>query len=252
MKLHLSLNSKVREIALIAIFLFSGGVFAQGEDPNGLVEVEVPQDNLAPYKERRDHTGIYFGIVYENFLPDSYVSPQDSLTYNNMFGSETIPLIGINFDYKWNMSLGSLAFGLGGAIGSINDARSGSDRTLDVTRYLASIKFTADNLMMEPYVAPYIGVSAYMIGVKDTAKASGSTQKVEVSKNTPIGYAYTVGLLLQLDWLDYTAAKQATFAFGLENTFIDIFLTQYTKAGGDTDPDMQTDLNWGAGLRMEF
>jgi hypothetical protein len=103
-----------------------------------------------------------------------------------------------------------------------------------------------DNLMKEPYVAPYVGFSMYQMGLTD--KSTTST----ISETTPTSYAYTLGLLLQLDWLDYDVAKQATFNWGLENTYLDVFMSQYFAAGDETEANMETDPIWGVGLRLEF
>lgn len=247
MKLHQSLRSKVRAILVLSLFVgFVGTAMAQDGDPNGLVEVDVPQNTLANYRERRANHGMYVGITYEQFAPTSFVSALDAKTYKEMYGDEPIPLIGFGLDYKYNIGIGSLSLGAGAAMGSLSDERSGEKRTLDITKYAINARYTADVLMDEPYVAPYIGFSAYKMGVTDhNATASKS-------ETTSIGYSYTLGVLLQLDWIDYEVAKQATFNIGLENTFIDIYMTQYAQAGSDAEANMKTDMTFGAGLRMEF
>ena len=225
---------------------FVGTAKAQDGDPNSLVEVEVPQNTLADYRDRRLSHGMYVGLTYEQFAPKKFVSAIDAKTYSEMYGDEPIPLVGLNIDYKYNIGIGSLALGAGAAMGSISDSRSSEDRSLDVTKYAVNVKYTADVLMSEPYVAPYIGFSAYKMSVTDHSPATSK------SETTSIGYAYTVGVLLQLDWIDYEVAKQATFNIGLENTFIDIYMTQYAKAGSDSEPNMETDMTFGGGIRVEF
>ncbi|MGE5085822.1 MAG: hypothetical protein ACM3MG_05930 [Bacillota bacterium] len=247
MKLHQSLISKVSVLICVVLFAGIGGVArAQDGDPRGLVEVDVPQDVLANYRDRRPNHGMYIGVTYEQFVPKNFVSGLDAATYDTMYGTDAIPLIGLGIDYKYNIAIGSLSLGVGAAMGSISDSRSGVDRKLEVTKYAVNARFTLDALMPEPYAAPYVGFSAYQMGVTDH---NATTSK---SETTSVGYAYTVGVLLQLDWIDYDAAKQATFNIGLENTFIDLYVTQYAKAGSDTEPNTSTDMTLGAGLRLEF
>ncbi len=255
MKLHLSPIIQIKALVSLVLILFSSlALSATPEEeglvevynPDALVELQIRQDSLADYKTRRETHGIYFGLEYENYVPSSFVSLNDGKTYAALFDGEAIPIINIAIDYKYNFSLGSLALGLSGGMGSIEDNRSGDNRTLDITKYMATLKFTLDNLMQEPYVAPYVGMSMYQMSITD--KSSTNT----VSETPPMGYAYTLGLLLQLDWLDYDVAKNATFNYGLENTFLDVFMTQYFASGGDEDANMETDPMWGVGLRMEF
>ena len=114
--------------------------------------------------------------------------------------------------------------------------------------FRSSAKFIADVLFPEPYVAPYVGITAARLSFKEHDK----TNKLDTSEETDICYNYTVGLLIQLDWIDYQAAKEATLDYGLQNTFLDIYMTQYAKTGNEADPNTETDMLWGAGLRMEF
>jgi hypothetical protein len=52
--------------------------------------------------------------------------------------------------------------------------------------------------------------------------------------------------------LDQDTAKESTFSTGLENTFIDLYITQYAKTESEDDPNTETDLGYGAGIRLEF
>ncbi|KYG68955.1 hypothetical protein AZI87_06940 [Bdellovibrio bacteriovorus] len=251
MKLHLSLISKV----CFVLSVLAGSLsFAQEEaapttpqDENvPLVEVEVVQDNLAPYKDRRETHGMYFGVDYEGLDLKNYISTLDNLSYGDLFGTDPIPLIRVSIDYKYNFALGALALGLDYGMGKIEDNRSGSDRSLEVTKYGIGLKFVADNFMAEPYVAPYLGLNIWQMGLSESSPTDS------FSATTQMGFNYTIGFLLQLDWLDYQTAKQTTFNWGLENTFIDVYATQYAATSAEDDPDTTTDFLYGAGLRLEF
>ncbi|KHD87302.1 MAG: hypothetical protein OM95_15285 [Bdellovibrio sp. ArHS] len=242
MKLHLSLISKV---CFILTIICGSWVLAQEESAT-LVEVEVVQDNLAPYKDRRETHGMYIGVDYEGLDLKNYISTLDNLGYADLFGSDPIPLIRFNIDYKYNFALGAVALGVDYGMGKIEDNRSGTDRSLEVTKYGVGIKYVIDNIMPEPYLAPYLGLNIWQMSLAESSPTDS------FSATTQMGYNYTLGVLLQLDWLDYDTAKQTTFNWGMENTFIDLYATQYAATSAADDPDTTTDFLYGAGLRIEF
>lgn len=211
-----------------------------------LVEVELLQDNLAPYKERREDHGAYVGLTYEGLDLQNFISTLDLKTYGELFGNEPIPLLRVMIDYKYNLALGSLALGLDFGQGRLSDSMSGEDRSLEVTKYGIALKFTADMIFNEPYIAPYVAISFWQMGVSETSPTDSFSAKTQMGMN------YTAGLLLQLDWIDFESAKNATFLWGLENTFIDVYATQYAQTSASEDPNTETDFLYGGGLRFEF
>lgn len=208
------------------------------------MEMRVAQDALAPYRDRRGTNGMFIGIDYEPLVLKNFFSTEDGATYKDIFGSDGVPLVHLSIDYKFNFMLGALTAGADIGMGSIT---GNSSRKLDVMKYGGGARYVADALLPEPYIAPYVGVNFWKMQTKETL-TSGDT----ISETTDIGYNYTVGLLIQLDWLDYETAKQATFNYGLENTYIDIYATQYAKTGNQADVNTETDVLWGAGLKFEF
>lgn len=237
MKLHLSLKSKVCMFLTVLV-----GLSAHAEQLP-LVEVELRQDNLASYHERREPHGTYLGVSYEAVEFGKYVSSLDGKTYNEMFGSDTVNLVQVDVDYKYNFTLGSLAFGAFYGIGAVDGSDS---RKLDIKKYGLSLKYTADMLMQEPYVAPYLGIQVWQMGYSEESNLDS------FSSTTQMGLSYTVGVLLQLNWIDYETAKLTTFSWGLENTFVDLYAVQYAKTQAADDPNFETDMTFGAGIRMEF
>jgi hypothetical protein len=67
-----------------------------------------------------------------------------------------------------------------------------------------------------------------------------------------VAYYYGAGVLLQLGWLDPSAALDAYTESGIENTFVFLEMRKHTAAAGDEDPDFSTDLDINAGLTLEF
>ncbi|WP_413583019.1 hypothetical protein [Bdellovibrio sp. HCB288] len=255
MKLHLSPRIQINTLVSLVLVFFCSSSFASIEEPeegyvevhtNSLVEKEIAQDSLADYKIRRENHGIYFGLEYEDYVPVSFVSINDGKTYQELFDGASLPIISLAIDYKYNFALGSVAIGGSYGMGSIQDNRSGEDRTLEISKLMATLKYSMDNIMNEPYVVPYFGMSMYKMSLTDKSPTS------TINEDAPVGYSYSVGFLLQLDWLDRDTAKAATFNYGLENTFLDVFMSQYLAAGDDTEANMESDPIWGAGLRLEF
>ncbi len=244
MKLHQSLKSKV---CIVILALACSVAQAQtAVETSELVEVQHYQDNLAPYKERREDHGIYVGLDYEGLDLKNYISTLDGKSYGELFGTSPIPLVHLSVDYKYNFVLGSLSLGVDLGKGTLSDNRSGSDRTLGVTKYGVGVKYTADMILDEPYLAPYVGIVVWQMSLDEKSPTNS------FSATTQMGFNYTLGVLLQLDWIDYETAKNTTFNWGLENTFIDIYATQYAKTSAVDDPNTETDLLYGVGLRLEF
>jgi hypothetical protein len=58
--------------------------------------------------------------------------------------------------------------------------------------------------------------------------------------------------LIQLNWIEKETAKLAYLGQGLENTYLDVFWTQYQNTDDELDPAFENDFNFGVGLRLEF
>lgn len=244
MKLHLSLKFLI----VLSLGLCAVVASAQTQEDPPLVEVELIQDNLAPYIERRDNSGIYFGINYEGVDLKNYISVLDGVnqSYASIFGSNPVPLIRVNVDYKYNTSVGSIAAGIDVGTGNLSGTVSGVTHDLTLLKYGVGLKWTLDSLWAEPYVAPYLGINFWQMGIKE------KTPTDSFDMTTDFGYNYSLGFLFQLDWLDYNSSKTSTWDWGIENTFLDVYATQYAKTMSDTDPNTETDFLYGAGLRLEF
>lgn len=246
MNLHLGLKIIISLSVLLSALLANAQENPVTNDQGDhLVEVHYPQDVLALYKERREDRGIYFSVGYEDLVLNKFISMIDSRTYKENFGSTGIALIRAGLEYKFNMDIGSLALGVEGGHGEVSGKDTVGDRKMSATKYGATAKFVADMIFDEPYVAPYVGISGWQMSVEDKT----TTTKLSESVN---GYNYSLGLMIQLNWIDYATAKSATFDYGLENTYIDVYATQYASAGSGTDPDLSTDFILGANLRFEF
>ncbi len=238
MNLHQSLIA----ILFLATQLLQNSAYS-AEMGSPLVEVQIAEDVLAPYLERRDSYGIMAGIDYESLVFKNFYSSEDGASYGTIFGTDPVPLVRLALDYKQNLGIGSLSVGVHYGVGSVSSVL---DRALEIKKYGGGIKFIADALMKEPYIAPYIGVEAWKIQTVETAT------NTMVTKTTGIGMSYSAGVLLQLNWIDLRTANLTALNYGLENTFINLYATQYSKTQNAVDFDTTTDLLWGAGIKLEF
>lgn len=220
---------------------------------NGPANVEVrTQHKFQNYKERRSRHGLTIGISSENVYMHDYTSIYDGKLYEELWGQEDVSLPQLNLNYKFNFMLGSINIGAGYGHGSVLDDRTGDERTIIIDKTAGNLQFLFDNFMKEPYFVPYVGVSLFNFKVTEQVKLSTGTEATEHSFTTDTGNAFTVGFLIQLNWMDKDAAKLAYLENGLENTYLDIYWTQYENPNQSPDPSTQSDFNWGAGLRIEF
>ncbi len=242
MKWHLCL-------VILAIFTSYSAV-AEEEETNfenpPLVEVVHPEDSLAPYRERRENHGVLFSLNSENFYPKNYLSTLDNVIYTDLYGETPIPIIGAELSYKYNFSLGSISFGVGYGVGTITSSISGDKRTLDITRPFGAVSYFMDNLFREPIVAPYVELKAWQIGVKETSSTDS------FSATTEAGFTYSLGVLVQLNAFDEETSQGATHNYGLENTYLDVFMAKSTQTQSSEDADTESDFSFGAGIRLEF
>jgi hypothetical protein len=212
-----------------------------------LVELHVPIEVDAPYKDRRTTHGFMFSLGYENVMLDRYVSILDDATfYQDMFGESEFPVANLSLSYKYNFVLGSLMANIGVGYGQIAEDVSGVDRALTLTKQIVSATYVMDNMLEEPYVAPYVSVGFMNIQVEE--RATTTTEK----KGLPMLMHMQAGVLLQLNWLDESVARKSLVDSGLENTYLDLSVSKYEPSSKSTDPDTSTDYTYGAGIRLEY
>lgn len=216
-------------------------------DHSGLVEMHYPIDADVPYKERRDDFAFTFGVTYENFYPKNYSSIVDAADfYEDMFGEAEIPMFSADLGLKYNFFLGALTAGVGGGYGTISEERGDVYRDVAFTKASAYLGYTMDSVFDEPYVAPYILGGTTLFSIEETAGTETG------SGTTDTCFFYKAGALVQLDWIEDSSSRVGLMEHGLENTYLDLFVTQYSTSANSDDTDTETQLNFGAGLKLEF
>ncbi|OYZ24632.1 MAG: hypothetical protein B7Y39_00180 [Bdellovibrio sp. 28-41-41] len=211
------------------------------------VEVE-PFKGYKPYRQRRATHGLMFNVNAENLYFQDYTSIVDQKLYEELFGQEDLTLVQVQLDYKLNFFLGSLVAGVGYGQGTLVDDRIGEERSLTIAKKSGRAQLLFDSLMKEPYFVPYVGFNFWQFGITE----ENTTLSTKNSYDTGNGTSLTVGFLVQLNWMDPQVAKLAYLGEGLENTYLDVFWTQYQNTDNELDPIFENDFNFGVGLRMEF
>lgn len=216
------------------------------ENPDGLVEYEMKEDFSLDFSERRKSYSIIMGFNYSPLETSKFRSELDAFTYSELFGSSTIPFVQGQIGIKYNTLIGSVS--LEGIIGdgTVTDSRSGEKRTLHLFKKGGATAIYLDTLFKEPYVVPYGAFQFFELDYEDKGEEDNTKGTTEVSTG------YTAGLLVQLNWLDPDPADFARRNHGLQNTYLDLFISALNTSQSKNDPDFQTSLTWGAGLKMEF
>ena len=218
------------------------------------VDVE-PFKDYESYRQRRTTHGFMFNLNAENLYFQDYISIVDQKLYEELFGQEDLTLAQVQVDYKLNFFLGSLLIGVGFGQGTLVDDRFvdpttklNQERVLTIAKRSARLQLLFDSLLKEPYFVPYVGINYWQFGITEENK----TLNTKNSYDTGTGTSMTVGFLVQLNWMDAQTAKLAYMGEGLENTYLDVFWTQYQNTDNELDPIFENDFNFGVGLRLEF
>jgi hypothetical protein len=266
-------------IIFLNLFTFASLVFSfqcavafgdsEAEEP-GKVEVNYSADQMATYKDRRSPWSVTFGFNVEQIYLSKYRSELDGATYEDLFGDTPIDLFQAELGAKYNLSFGSIGAAFRAGYGEIFDRRIASivnqdtDATLTLMKYSAVAGLYLDTLFSEPYFVPYVEGEVYTFNWLEEAK--NTPEDILPYGSTAPAFAFRFGGLIQLNWLDPDSAFTAMQTSGLENTFLDIFVSYYSPSsqafdGGNTagweygngkDPDFTSEYNFGAGLKLEF
>lgn len=225
-----------------------------------LVEVEpvniLPGDlstvyKILPYKVRRPKRGQQLSLTYSQYNPLNYQSDTTIAFQGNfagLYGAAETPLIEATYDYRFNVILGSLAaeIGYGYYSNTANPNTVVGTARLNVQPIRLAVRYTADNLFYEPYVAPYISGGVYSM------LYSENYGNVTFSGNTQPAPFYSAGVLFQLNWLDPISAVTSYTESGLENTYVFAEIRQFMKSSASKDPDFSNGPTLGFGISFEF
>lgn len=223
----------------------------------GPVSYEKTSDLTLPYKQRRKTHGILFSINYEDFYPSEYISIIDQAHIDRFLDGSAAKMFGAEIGYKYNFSLGSLAFlfqyAKGGSVGN----KLGYDRSLEVEKMALSANYSMDLLLKEPYLVPYIQGSISNFDIRE------DDQNFEGANAAHMVMGYRIGLLFQLDWIeksiDPRTHEQGLTSSGLQNTYLDVYVNNYMQPSNvlsasnpEGEANVAASMQLGLGLKMEF
>ncbi|MCB0419433.1 MAG: hypothetical protein KDD61_00440 [Bdellovibrionales bacterium] len=223
------------------------------ESKEGWVEVEptyvIPKTSergftLMPYSERRRNWSSLFGFSANFFTPLSYIPDQDIGTYEEVYGSQTNPMIMIEYTKKRNYSWGSFGYDFG--VGFQTASSDSTESTLNLVFVEAGATIALDNMGQEPTFVPYVGGGAYIVAYKEALASSSFNGTTQVAP-----YAMG-GLLIQLNRLDKESAIESYFEAGIENTYFFIEGRKYFPSTEKVDPNFETEVYATAGFKLEM
>jgi hypothetical protein len=248
---------------LLSIGIFSCILNAEVEEPevDELVKKHVvwvePLDGiklkpdgvrlLTPYRERRGDWGLTFGFAYSSYEPVNYQTAFGAFAYNTVYASPSTPMLEAQFSFKYNLSFGSV--GIDVAAGDMDNMHTDVDFVgshLNVAMGRVGAVYYMDTLNDNPYYVPYASLGTYIVYYSE--KLSGNS----VSGNTSPGLYINAGCAFPVDWMDPISARAAYEEGGLQRTYIFAEVRKYFQSFNSSDPDFSNNINWGAGLRMEF
>lgn len=225
-------------------------------DPLYMLPVKHSSDyKLLDYKLRRPNWTSTASISYGLLSPKDYQPSFSTESFETIYGSRIAPLIEFNYSIKKNFSLGSLGLELG--LGYFNQKSLDSetiDSQLTIVPVNLGVYYIIDNIWREPVVAPYIGGGIYTMVFQEKSLIQSSADELteEIFKGRTKESAYVkAGLAFQVTWLERDPSMTSYIEQDIENTFLYIETTIFSKSNQDDD-SMFTKLKTSAGLRLEF
>jgi hypothetical protein len=243
-------------MAVAGAQFFSSYSEAQIKEDEGVI-VDNKKSAFLPYLQRRTTWGVLFSAQLEQYFPKDYFSLIQLKYYDEIGGA--VSLGGAELGLKYNFSLGSVAALASYSAGTTSDSNRGLNR-FSVSLTKVSANLTLDAFMNEPWVAPYVQGGMHQFNILEESTVSGTTSSE--SPKIDWNFNYRAGILIQLNWLeksiDPNTHAEGLRSSGLENTYLDIFYSEYMRpskvaesANEEGEPD-HASSHFGVGLKMEF
>jgi hypothetical protein len=206
--------------------------------------VDFDPDAFVPFRERKQNWGFQLGLNYSNFQPSKQKSKIDLLPFSETI-DEGIKAVGITIGSVMYTTLAGISAQIFYETGQAKSGRSGLQRKLEVQMFGAKAGFYFNNLFVEPFVVPYILGKVVFLGWAEAKNAEKKSGQNEYAVGTQLG------ALIQLNWLESDQGLNAQ-KYGLENTYLDLFVHQNNTSNSVNDPDFETNFDYGVGLLLEF
>jgi hypothetical protein len=151
---------------------------------------------------------------------------------------------GVQFNFT-GFSLGPY---IGVKSGSLSSDAAGGTNSLNLMAQHLGLSINLDGILEEPYIVPTIQVEING-GEYNESFSAGGVLTPEQSPVNPF-VSYTLGLLIQLNWLDPEGAFESLKESGLNNTFVHVFAGQLLATAEGVS--FNSPISAGAGLKLEF
>lgn len=217
---------------------------------DNLVEVRSNRTIFLPYKQRQNPWGFSVSFGGEFLYFPNLVSQFDEATYEDMFGTSLQMATSIELGPKYNMTWGSLGMTFGFAQLKISDDRlDGVEAGLSLSRYSGTLTYYLDTISTEAYVIPYIGAGVWQADYEETSdEYPGEKEKY----TTEVGYHWRAGGLFSLSWLEPNTALRSRRSVGLQEAFLNVYVSSTYMAESEPDPDLESEYDIGASVLLEF
>jgi hypothetical protein len=104
-------------------------------------------------------------------------------------------------------------------------------------------------LFSEPYVVPYVAGGVWQADYRETSEDyPGETGKY----TTDTGTLWRFGALFNLDWIEEDRSRETRRRTGAQGTFVNVYASSTQMAEADPDPNLETQMDIGASLVIEF
>ena len=222
------------------------------------IEVEYSPNADLPYRERRQAWAFIWGFNLVTMYPNKMMTNTDTsanpgqIKFADRFYNQNLYLYQLEALAKVNFSLGSIAAGILIGAGDLSLPESGSaigktGGSLRLIKGGGSAYLFLDSIFSEPYVVPYVGAHMAQMTYRDVY----IKDSIERSGTNGFSAAIQAGFLFQLNALDRATAFKARKSFGIENTFIDLFVLQHSSNPNSGQPNLTTNFDYGFGFRVE-
>ena len=203
---------------------------------------------LPYYRYRKSRWGLYVQGGVQKYNP-SAVRNKRTLRDRATNYEGTVPdTFEVQISPRLDIRVGTIAFDVGYSSYSIQ-ATDGSAANLSVSLPRVGATFLFDTLFKEPYVVPYASLGFFQAQYN---QSDSGTEGQPATGTSPISSYFSIGLLLQLNWIDSEQAALAFDELGLENSYIFGEYRTYTGPDGIDTRGLASDETLAFGLRLEF
>jgi|GEM_PF-2433464 len=242
-------------VSLVLSFSHTGTAATEDVEPaEELVEIHYAPDVLSPYKERRGFWAPVVGLGFSAIRPTGFVSDftdenDSDFSYDDIFGKKTMSTFSFYGGFQINFGGISIGPTIGIMTGKATGEGGGGLTQLNISCRKAGIIVNLDGIMQEPYVVP---TAHFELNLADYVEEFATEDAVNISsKSTTPFLSYTVGALIQLNWIDPDGTFVSLKENGLNNTFVHLYLGQLMATSGSST-SFSTPIAFGAGVKLEF